>query len=296
VFRFFGEPGNRQNGKAYDSFIAPHLDEASRRYWEKRGLRGRRISRFERNFYRTGMLGFFIGMGHKLARLYGVNPADILKADGLEAQRRFFEEELAPIFDRKLVRWSTSLKSSLFALGIPPAQYDALVGDSEMSQVLSERLEKLACDFPLKDNYFAWQAFARRYPRAGEAALPAYLQEANYSTIRANLDRVAIHHRNIVELLRTKSDGSVDRFVLLDAQDWMSDRQLNELWDEVTRTASGDARVIFRTAAEPTLLPGRVADATLGRWEYRETESLEFGRRDRSAIYGGFHLYVKKPS
>ena len=87
-----------------------------------------------------------------------------------------------------------------------------------------------------------------------------------------------------------------DRFILLDAQDWMSDRQINELWDEITRTASPDGRVIFRTAAEPTLLPGRVADDVLGRWEYREAESLQFGRRDRSAIYGGFHLYVKKPS
>src|SRR5262245_22101078 len=49
VFRFFGEPGNRQNGAAYDRFIAPFLDESSRRYWEKRGLRGkRRISKFER--------------------------------------------------------------------------------------------------------------------------------------------------------------------------------------------------------------------------------------------------------
>src|SRR5262245_24191678 len=79
VFRSFGEPGNRYNGKAYDSFIAPHLDETSRRYWEKRGWRGRRrIAKFERNFYRTGMLGLFIGMGHAVARIYGVNPADIL--------------------------------------------------------------------------------------------------------------------------------------------------------------------------------------------------------------------------
>jgi S-adenosylmethionine-diacylglycerol 3-amino-3-carboxypropyl transferase len=297
VFRFFGEPGNRHNGAAYDQFIAPNLDDPSRRYWEKRRLTGRRrISVFEKNFYRSGMLGFFIGMGHKVARLYGVNPADIMKAGSPEEQRRFFEEELAPIFGRRFVRWSTSLKSSLFALGIPPAQYDALVGDGKMSSVLSTRLEKLACDFPLKDNYFAWQAFARRYPQAGEAALPAYLDEANYPAIRANLDRVAIHHKNIVELLKGKPAGSVDRFILLDAQDWMSDRQLNELWDEITRTASPDGRVIFRTAAEPTLLPGRVADDVLGRWEYREAESLQFGRRDRSAIYGGFHLYVKKPS
>jgi len=40
----------------------------------------------------------------------------------------------------------------------------------------------------------------------------------------------------------------------------MADRQLNELWDEITRTASPDARVIFRTAAEATLLPGRDVD------------------------------------
>ena len=73
----------------------------------------------------------------------------------------------------------------------------------------------------------------------------------------------------------------------------MSDRQLNELWTEITRTAAPDARVIFRTAAEAELLPGRSRRHLLGRWDYREAESLDFGRRDRSAIYGGFHLYVK---
>mgnify|MGYP000852627149 CR=1 FL=1 len=298
-FRFFGEEGNRHNGAAYDRFIAPNLDASSRRYWERRSLLGRRrISAFERNFYRTGALGFFIGMGHLAARLYGVKVADIMQARTGREQRRFFEEELAPIFNRRLIRKATSLKSSLFALGIPPAQYDALVscGDGEMSRVLQQRLEKLACHFPLRDNYFAWQAFARRYPKPGEAALPAYLDAAHYQTIRANAGRAKIHHRNIVELLRTKPAESIDRFVLLDAQDWMSDRQLNELWAEITRTAATGARVIFRTAAEKTLLPGRVTDDVLGRWDYREDESVDYGRRDRSAIYGGFHLYVKQPA
>ena len=49
---------------------------------------------------------------------------------------------------------------------------------------------------------------------------------------------------------------------------------------------------IFRTAAKPTLLPGRVSDAILSRWDYREEESLTFTRQDRSSIYGGFHLYI----
>jgi S-adenosylmethionine-diacylglycerol 3-amino-3-carboxypropyl transferase len=164
-----------------------------------------------------------------------------------------------------------------------------------MASVLSARLEKLACDFPLKENYFAWQAFARRYPAPGEAALPAYLDAANYATIRRNLYRVAIHHANFTELLASKGAGQVDRFVLLDAQDWMTDRQLNDLWTEITRTAAPGARVIFRTAAEPSLLPGRVSDTLLDQWSYEAETSRELSARDRSAIYGGFHLYVKKP-
>ena len=38
-----------------------------------------------------------------------------------------------------------------------------------------------------------------------------------------------------------------------------------------------------------TLIP---ADERVG-WDYREAESLKFLEQDRSAIYGGFHLYVR---
>lgn len=295
--RFFGEPGNRSNTEAYDRFIAPTLDARSRRYWEKRDLLGRRrIDAFGRNFYHSGLLGFFIATGHRVARLHGVDPAGIMEAGNLREQRRFFEDRLRPLFDKPFVRWATSRKASLFGLGIPPAQYDALItsGNGTMAEVLCARLEKLACHFPLKNNYFAWQAFARRYPREGEATLPAYLQRENFNTIRANAGRAVVHHANLIQLLAAKPAGSVDRFVLLDAQDWMSDDQLNALWSEITRTAAPGARVIFRTAAQPTLLPGRVSEGLLAQWNYDFVRSREFSARDRSAIYGGFHLYVKK--
>ena len=67
---------------------------------------------------------------------------------------------------------------------------------------------------------------------------------------------------------------------------------LNALWAEITRTASTGARVIFRTAAEPSLLPGRVSNSLLDQWRYEDEASREFSARDRSAIYGGFHLYI----
>jgi S-adenosylmethionine-diacylglycerol 3-amino-3-carboxypropyl transferase len=91
--------------------------------------------------------------------------------------------------------------------------------------------------------------------------------------------------------LAEASQSSVDAFVLLDAQDWMTDAQLNALWAQITRTARPGARVIFRTADEPTLLPGRVDEAVLSRWSYDADRSRELTAQDRSAIYGGFHLY-----
>jgi S-adenosylmethionine-diacylglycerol 3-amino-3-carboxypropyl transferase len=39
-------------------------------------------------------------------------------------------------------------------------------------------------------------------------------------------------------------------------------------------------------------LPGRVEQEVLARWRYEAEQSRDLTARDRSAIYGGFHLYV----
>ncbi len=202
-----------------------------------------------------------------------------------------FEAQLAPLFDRKFVRWLTDQPAALFGLGIPPAQFDALAGDQPMAQVLRRRLERLACDFSVGDNYFAWQAFSRGYGRNADAPLPPYLQKANWDKVRARVDRVSVQHANLTEWLGQQPPASLDRYVLLDAQDWMDDAQLNALWAQITRTARPGTRVLFRTAAEPSLLPGRVDDAVLARWTYHADASADYTRRDRSSIYGGVHLY-----
>jgi S-adenosylmethionine-diacylglycerol 3-amino-3-carboxypropyl transferase len=292
-YRFFGRADAPANIADYRQFLRPHLDRETRAYWEKRKLSGRRrISIFSRSLYRHGLLGNFIGMGHRVARLYGIDPRGLLDAASMDDQRRFFDQSIAPLFEKRAVRWALKRKSSLFGLGIPPQQYDALAGGGDMAAVLRARLEKLACDFPLAENYFAWQAFGRAYDPTGSGPLPPYLSRANFKTVRARADRVTITNASYAEFLAAKPAVSVDRFVLLDAQDWMSDDQLNHLWREITRTATPGARVVFRTAAEESLLPGRLDQTLLDRWEYRDAESKALHRRDRSSIYGGFHLYV----
>lgn len=290
--RFFAEADKPSNLAAYHAYVAPHLDETTRRYWEGRDLTlRRRIGGFRKGIYKRGLLGGFIGIAHLLARLYRIDLLAILSAPTREAQRDVFEAQLAPLFDKAFVRWLTDQPAALFGLGIPPAQFEALAGDQPMAQVLRRRLEKLACDFAVGDNYFAWQAFSRGYGRQGDAPLPPYLQQANWDAVRARVDRVGVLHANLTVWLAGEPDQSLDRYVLLDAQDWMSDAQLNDLWTQITRTARPGARVLFRTAAEPSLLPGRVDPALLDRWTYHAAASADYTARDRSSIYGGVHLY-----
>jgi len=120
------------------------------------------------------------------------------------------------------------------------------------------------------------------------------LQRENYQNLRERVAKLSVQRANLSEFLSSQPAMSLDRYVFLDAQDWMDDHQLTNLWREVTRTARTGARVLFRTAAEPSLLPGRVPNEILDQWTYHEDLSKDLTQRDRSSIYGGVHLYELK--
>jgi S-adenosylmethionine-diacylglycerol 3-amino-3-carboxypropyl transferase len=298
-FRFFGEADDKANRDAYDNFLAERLDHDTRSHWEKQiPLRGRRINMFARNLYRYGLLGRFIGVLHAVAKLHGKKLEPILSARNRDEQRTLFERHIAPLFDYKSIRMISKSPISLYALGIPPAQYDELVAatNGDAIAVLRERVERLACDFPIERNYFAWQAFGRGYDIEKREAVPAYLRRDVYDTIRTRTDRVQIHHASLVDYLQAQPPHTLHRYVLLDAQDWMNANQLCDLWREIDRTAdSRDARIIFRTAGNDSPLSRKLSPELLAPWHYLEEESRAWHRRDRSSIYGGFHVYKRRP-
>lgn len=296
-FQMFGNADDAGNVDVFDRVLAPHVDPDTLAYWQARDWKGRRrITRFASNFYRGGLLGRFIWSAHLLMRLHGRDARAILSARTLEEQREIFARDFEPLFASPVVRWMIARPASLFGLGIPPAQYKALSAGKPgaIGEALKERVRRLACDFPLSENYFARQAFGFGYGGREGGCVPPYLDEKNFDTVKRNASRVSVRHVSFTDHLAGSPDASVDRYVLLDAQDWMSDADLETLWAQITRTARPGARVIFRTAAEPSLLPGRVSDAILSRWDYRAQESATLTLKDRSAIYGGFHLYVLK--
>lgn len=292
--QFFADTGNPANVALYDDHLAARLDPQSRDHWSAGAFGRRRISMFGRNIYRRGVLGRFILIGHAVARLHGVNPAAMMNEENLAGQRRFFEEKLAPLFDRKLLRWAMSSPVSLYGLGIPPAQYAELAEGRHMADVVRERLGRLACDFTLNDNYFARQAFGRSYGDAETGgSLPPYLEAENWDMVRTRAGRIRSEQGSVTDVLGAMRARSVNKVVLLDAQDWMDDRQLNDLWRALASAAAPGARVIFRTAASRSPLEGRVDPAILGLWSRDDETSAKCHVQDRSGIYGGFHLYVR---
>ena len=191
-FELFGDGDRNSNAALFDTRLVQHLDRETAAYWTSRDWRGRRrIEVFTRNFYRTGLLGRFITVAHAIARLHGVDPSRVMQAKTIDEQRAMFERDLAPLLKRRAVRWMINRPASLFGLGIPPAQYRALAGDHEegIAEVLRLRLERLACGFPLSENYFARQAFGRGYGGQDAGALPPYLTPERFGALKANAGR-----------------------------------------------------------------------------------------------------------
>ena len=297
-FQFFGEGAGSANVRAYQAHVQPHLDDTTRRFWDERpwgGLRRPRIHAFEEGFYEHGVLSRFQGFASTVSRLVqGRRPDELLDASSVEEQRAFFEECVAPFFDHPVVRRIARQPATLYSFGIPLSQYRSLADAAETSIVdlYRDRLERLVCGFPLSDNYFAWQAFGRRYDTENRDALPSYLRKSNFAQLRYHLDRVDTRITSLHDALRDQPDSSVDSFVLLDAMDWMEPGTIADLWSEIARVGEPGARIIFRTAGPKSVVEPALPPALRKRFTYERARSEKLHAQDRSAIYGMFHLYI----
>jgi S-adenosylmethionine-diacylglycerol 3-amino-3-carboxypropyl transferase len=301
-FDFFGYADKKSNLALYETYLKPHLDEKTRAYWEGKPFLGRaRKHYFTDNFYRHGLLGKFISLGHWLTRRL-VKKGDltaIMQAKTQSEAGQIFDERVAPVFDHWLVKWLARRPVVLYSLGIPHAQYQemekASVAQAEGIEVtLKNRLRHLAADFPLEDNYFAWQAFSQHYDTEHRQGIPEYLKAEYFATLKANADRLAIEHTSMTTYLEGLGEESLNAYVFLDAQDWMDEAQLNALWTEVTRTAQHNAVVICRSAAKASPLETKLDASIKAQWVYEEARSQALWKEDRSAIYDGFHIYRRR--
>jgi S-adenosylmethionine-diacylglycerol 3-amino-3-carboxypropyl transferase len=301
-FAFFGMARGENTGSDYLQYIAPNLDRRTREFWESNTLfgsvlYGERISFFRnRGLYDHSRNGYFLRFFHGLSRWLGCEIEKILDAETLEEQAELYEKHIDPFFDSFLVRSVTRLPVTVFGLGIPPQQYDELKrdlsGGRTIIDIYRDRVRRLACDFPIRENYFAWQAFARKYDTENRQALPEYLKRGNYEHLRSNAGRLMTKIGAATDEIRNNPGGAFNRFVLLDAQDWMDADALTDLWSAIAEKAEPGSRIIFRTAGASSPVETHPSEDLRSRFVYEKELSQNLFKQDRSSIYGGFHLYV----
>ena len=303
-FAFFGSGRGANTGSDYLRYIQPNLDRETRLFWESNTLLGGflfgdRISFFRNDgLYDHSRNGYFLKFFHWLSHRLGCDIERVFDADSLDEQAMLYNKHIDPFFDSTVIKAIGKLPVTLFGLGIPPQQYDELKrdldGERTVIDIYRDRVRRLACDFPIGENYFAWQAFGRRYDVEKRRAVPDYLKAENYSTLKANAERLTTRVGSATDEIKNAPDGTFNRFVFLDAQDWMDADALTELWSAIAEKAEPDARIIFRTAGEASPLETSLPDELLARFVYKKELSQNLFKLDRSSIYGGFHLYVKE--
>lgn len=302
-FDFFGFGKGENAGTNYLRYIAPHLHKDTRRFWESNTLGGSylygdRISFFTNDgLYDHSRNGYFLRFFHRVARVFGCNPERVLDAASLEEQKALYEKNIDPFFDTFVVKTLGKLPVTMFGLGIPPQQYDELKTDLNGKQtvidIYRERVRRLACDYPINENYFAWQAFARKYDTENRRAVPEYLKRENYDKLRANANGLETVIGSATDLVKNSESGTFNRFVFLDAQDWMNADQMNELWSAIAEKGQPGSRIIFRTAGSASPIETNLPPDLRGQFHYESDLSKELFKQDRASIYGGFHLYTK---
>ena len=296
-FRFFGEGNHPANVVAYDTYLRGVLPPDTRGFWDQRtwgGLGARRIETFATGIYEHGILPRFQRFAGQIAEwVIGRRPEELLEAESLEEQRAFFDECVAPFFEHPLVQWVGSMPAAVYSLGIPPSQHRIMEEESETNIVdlYRDRIKRLTCGFPIADNYFAWQAFGRRYDTKHREAVPPYLKNDLFSRIRYHADVVSTHVTAYDQYLARQPAHQFDSFVLLDAMDWMEPETIARLWQQIARVGTPGARVIFRTAGTRSVVEPALPPALHARFIYRKRRSHELHAQDRSAVYGGFHIY-----
>jgi len=263
-------------------------------FWQGRSILGqKRIHMFRAGLYRQTRFGYFMRFLHWIARRTNYHPEKLLAATSLYEQQAIFRQHIAPFFDNKLVKLLGKLPMSVFSLGIPPQQYKAMQAQGNLIAQYRERVERLACATPIQQNYFAWQGFSHSYDHQKRQALPDYLKAENYGAMRGQLGKVDTHLGSMIDFLEQQPVHSYDRFVFLDAQDWMTDAVLTQLWTQVARVGKPGTRIIFRTAAAESPLETALPAELRSQFVYEAELSAHLFQQDRSAIYGGFHLYCK---
>ncbi|MDR1385144.1 MAG: BtaA family protein [Planctomycetaceae bacterium] len=299
-FRMFGI-GRLDGVKAvYRAKLRNSLSDWSRKYWDKKIVKyfGGKC----RSFYFCGTSGTFARMFNiYLDRVAKIRPEvnAILEAKTIDEQKEIWYDKIRERLWSRLVKYMMDRDTTLSMLGVPRAQRMQIDKQYEggIVRFIQDCLDAIFAELPTSDNYF-WHVYATG--SYTPTCCPEYLEEKNFNLLKSGLvDRVSTH-TDTVEGFLQKNDVTISRFVLLDHQDWLSDRYYDALvaeWDAILKRAADQTRILWRSGGLCTDYIDTVPVEINGEKKtlndilvYHKDQAAELHKKCRVHTYGSFYI------
>jgi S-adenosylmethionine-diacylglycerol 3-amino-3-carboxypropyl transferase len=268
------EPVVRELSQRLPDWIARHW----RRNW----------SVFSRSMLGRGLTARLLG---QLRRIAGVDERWLqgLMRIPAEARPAEIDRRFEPVFTLPHVRALLESPLNLVAIGVNHEQRDRMltVEKTDIVGFLLSHLRRISVT-DLERNWFAWYAVAGRFNHDHPDAVPPYLRRDRHERSLGAPTDVRFHRRNIFDVLAEAGRGTWSHYTLCDAPDWMPAAAQRRLFDEIHRTSSDGAVVVYRSV-EPDSIVER--HGLLDRFRPMEPEIAFATQHDRTRIFRRIGYY-----
>lgn len=297
-FQMFGNGHLPDAENVYANHLRKSLSNRSQKYWD------RWIRFFDhptKSFFFRGTSGAFAKMiGSyitKVARCRN-DVIELLDAPNLEEQQRLYKKVHHKIWSKSL-RFAMNRDTTLSMLGVPKAQRRQI--DQQypggIVKFVEDSLEAVFAKLPIQDNYF-WRVYITG--SYTPYCCPEYLKEENFDRLKNGLvDQLRVHTHSVQGFLE-RYEGTINRFVLLDHMDWLSDHffpWLESEWQAILKRAAPNTRILWRSGGLRTDFINDVF-VTAGSDKVRLNDLLTYDtatadqlhQLDRVHTYGSFYI------
>lgn len=173
---------------------------------------------------------------------------------GRAAREQFYEQRWNTWRWRLLFRLFFS-RTLMGRLGRDPEFFRYVDDDSVADRILSRTRHALTALDPSDNPYVHWILTGTH----GEA-LPCALRLEHFETIRRNLDRLEWHCESLEAFLARAEPGTIDRYNLSDAFEYVSLDSYHQLLAAIVRASRPGARLAYWNMLVPRRCPEAMAD------------------------------------
>jgi S-adenosylmethionine-diacylglycerol 3-amino-3-carboxypropyl transferase len=272
LFSVGRRPGARS---LYTERLRPVLASSDAAYWD------RWIDIFEVGLHEHHPLGIALaGTGALLRMVGGQHLArTIMVATDAHAQGRCYERHLRRRYFNPLTRRLVGAGVVLRWLNRDAGARDAMQRE-RFQAALEQRVSRLAAGSLVRESPL-WMPLLAGGPPA-PAFETAWLRPSALERIRGAPARIRLVEGSVVDVAENLPEASIDAVALSNVPDWLSPRDLDRLWEAVSRVLVPGGRALVRSALQAAPLP---TGPHAQRLVLDATASAELTAGERSALF-----------